>query len=212
MNLRRLSRENKDEIKKLKEIKSFWVQGNEFPLKPLQSFSDYAIRETEINYGLHEGDIILVLNPSGGGAQTALKLIDSGIRGVVIPEGKPNFSDQATRMFYNNCVPILELPLKEYSKRQQVSEGRPLELWVYDELYLTDISVKEEIRKQELKLQERLRRKRMSILIEKKIALKKPEHESFNLEGILTDFKEEYIAMYQPEHDWDSEGWEMEEE
>ncbi|MHA2054092.1 MAG: DUF460 domain-containing protein, partial [Candidatus Hodarchaeales archaeon] len=212
VNLRRLKRENKEEIKKLKEIKSFWVQGHEFPLKPLQSFSDLAIRETELNYGLHEGDIVLVLDPSGGGAQTALKLIDSGIRGVVIPEGKPKFSDQATREFDDNCVPILKLPLKEYSEKKHSNEGRPLELWVYDELYLTDISVKEEIRKQELKLQERLRRKRMSILIEKKIASKKPEHERFTLEGILTDFKEEYIAMYQPEFSLKPEGGEEEEE
>ena len=212
LTLRKLMKKNKEEIRKLKEIKSFWVQGHEFPLKPLQSFSDLAIRDTKRNYGLHEGDIVLVLDPSGGGAQTALKLIDAGIRGVIMPEGKAKFSDQATREFKDNCVPILKLPLKEYSKRKRNIEGRPLELWVYDELYLTDISVKEEIRKQELKLQERLRRKRMSILIEMKLASKKPDIGSFNLEGILNDFKEEYIAMYESEYQLGANGWDEEEE
>jgi predicted RNase H-like nuclease (RuvC/YqgF family) len=194
--LRQKLKENKSEIKKLKEIKSFWVQGHEFPLKPLKSFSDSAIRDTNTNYGLHEGDIVLVLDPSGGGAQTAIKLIDFGIRGVIIPEESPKFSDQAIQIFEENCVPCLELPLGEYSERDRTSLNLPLEIWVYDELYLTDISVKEEIRKRELQLEENLRRKRMSFLIEKKVASKNPQVTEFSIENLLNDFKEEYIALY----------------
>ncbi|MHA2107517.1 MAG: DUF460 domain-containing protein [Candidatus Hodarchaeales archaeon] len=184
-------------IKKLKEIKNFWVQGREFPLKPLKSFSDSAIRDTNINYGLHEGDIVLVLDPSGGGAQTAFKLIDFGIRGVVIPEDRPKFSDQALQVFNDYCVPCLELPMSEYSARDLNPVTPVLEIWVYDELFLTDISVKEEIRKQELQLQEQLRRKRMSLLIKKKVASKNIRMDEFSIEHLLNDFKEEYIAMYQ---------------
>ncbi len=194
---RQTIRKNKLEIKQLKEIKNFWVQGHEFPLKPLKSFSDSSIRDTNTNYGLHEGDIVLVLDPSGGGAQTAFKLIDFGIRGVIIPEESPKFSDQALLVFNENCVPCLELPLSEYANRDRTSIDPPLEIWVYNELYLTDISVKEEIRKQELQLQEKLRRKRMSLLIKKKVALRNTRVDEFSFENILNDFKEEYIAMYQ---------------
>jgi hypothetical protein len=196
--LKKKLKENESEIAKLKEIKNFWVQGHEFPLKPLVIFSERGIQTTVANYGLHEGDIVLVLDPSGGGAQTALTLVDHGIRGVIVPEGSPKFSDQALKVFADNCIPFLELPLKEYASRDLTSTERPLELWVYDELYLTDISVKEEVRKKELLLQEQLRRKRMSLLIEKQLAVKKAETKTFDLENLLNDFKEEYIAMYQP--------------
>ena len=209
--LRKVIRRNETEFSKLKEIKNFWVQGHEFPLKPLTVFSNHGIQKTIANYGLHEGDIVLVLDPSGGGAQTALKLIDCGIRGVIIPEGSSKFSDQALREFKDNCIPFLELPLKDYSSRDKNSSNRPLELWVYDELYLTDISVKEEIRKRELLLQEKLRRKRMSLLIEKKLAAKEAHKKAFDVEHLLNDFKEEYIAMYQSSDlDSFSDGYEEE--
>jgi hypothetical protein len=116
---------------------------------------------------------------------------------VIIPEGSPQFSDQALQEFEDNCVPFLELPLKDYESRDLNSTDRPLELWVYDELYLTDISVKEEIRKRELILQENLRRKRMSLIIEKKLAGKEVHKKALDLENLLNDFKEEYIALYQ---------------
>ena len=139
-----------------------------------------------------------MLDPSGGGAQTALKLIDFGIRGIIVPEGSSKFSDQALMQFENNCVPVLHLSIKAYTDRNlERGEDINLEIWVYDELFLTDISVKEEIRKQELRLRENLRRKRMSLLIEKKVALKNLEPDGINLERILIDFKDEYIAMHQ---------------
>jgi predicted RNase H-like nuclease (RuvC/YqgF family) len=195
--IKQMNRKYQSEIKKLKEIKNFWVQGHEFPLKPLKYFSDSAIRETNTNYGLHEGDIVLVLDPSGGGAQTAFKLINSGIRGVITPVNSPKFSDQALQVFNENCVPCLELPLEEYTTRDHTLPTPSLEIWVYDELYMTDISVKEEIRKQELQLEEKLRRKRMSLLIEQKVASRITQVDEFSIENLLNDFKEEYIALYQ---------------
>jgi hypothetical protein len=126
-----------------------------------------------------------------------LKLIDYGIRGIIVPKRSSNFSDQALKQFENNCIPVLQLSLEDYSNRNIHGEDLPLEIWVYDELYLTDISVKEEIRKQELRLRENLRRRRMSILIERKVALKNLEQDGINLERILNDFKDEYIAMHQ---------------
>jgi predicted RNase H-like nuclease (RuvC/YqgF family) len=194
--LRRLNKIYALELAKLKEIKNFWVQGHEFPLKPVKSFSDASIRETNRNYGLHDGDIVLVLDPSGGGAQTALKLIDFGIRGVIVPEGSPKFSDQALNQFENNCIPFLQLSLKAYADRNLQGDDLPLEIWVYDELYLTDISVKEEIRKQELQLRENLRKRRMSLLIEQKVAMRNLQPDSINLEKILNDFKDLYIALH----------------
>ncbi len=206
--IRRILRQNQQEMEKLKQIKNFWVQGREIPLKVVKSFSDSAIRETEKKYGLNDGDIVLVLDPSGGGAQTAQKMIDIGIRGVIIPEESAKFSDQALTQFEDNCVPCLQLPLLDFSVRIQDLNQPKLEVWVYDGLYLTDVGIKEEIRKRELKLRERLRQRRMAISQAKQSSKVEMNTES-DIEKLLIDFKEDYIAQYHPDyeekHDYSSE-------
>ncbi|MFX0050280.1 MAG: DUF460 domain-containing protein [Candidatus Hermodarchaeota archaeon] len=203
--IRRTLRKNQQEMEKLKQIKNFWVKGREIPLKVIKSFSEISIREAEKNYGLNNADIVLVLDPSGGGAQTAQKMIDFGIRGVIIPENTAKFSDQALNQFKDNCVPFLQLPLKDFSLRKIDPENQKLEIWVYDGLYLTDVSIKEEIRKLELKLRERLRQKHRSLISKNKTLsnnLIKSEHD---IERILNDFKEDYFAQYKSDNDWKEE-------
>ncbi|MFX0121007.1 MAG: DUF460 domain-containing protein [Candidatus Hodarchaeota archaeon] len=199
--LRRTLRQNQQEMDKLKQIKNFWVQGREIPLKVIRSFSDSAIRETEKAYGLNDGDIVLVLDPSGGGAQTAQKMIDIGIRGIIIPENSAQFSDQALGQFENNCVPCLQLPLRDFSLRSQDINHPKLELWVYDGLYLTDVGIKEEIRKQELKLRENLRQKRMRLISKAKNSTVSKMKTDLDIDRLLNDFKEDYIAQYYPEYE-----------
>ena len=208
--IRRIIRQNQQEMDKLKQIKNFWVQGREIPLKVVKSFSDSAIRETEKNYGLNDGDIVLVLDPSGGGAQTAQKMIDIGIRGVIIPEMAAKFSDQALNQFIDNSVPCLQLPLKDFSVRSKDTFQPKLELWVYDGLYLTDIGIKEEIRKKELKLREKLRQKRMFLISQTKQASETIKNTELDIEKILDDFREDYITQ-NPDHREDPE-YSLEEE
>ncbi|UCG90112.1 MAG: DUF460 domain-containing protein [Candidatus Heimdallarchaeota archaeon] len=199
--IRRILRQNQQEMEKLKQIKNFWVQGREIPLKVVKSFNDSAIRETEKNYGLNDGDIVLVLDPSGGGAQTAQKMIDIGIRGVIIPEDSAKFSDQALSRFEDNCVPCLQLPLMDFSVRTEDLNQPKLEIWVYDGLYLTDIGIKEEIRKKELKLREKLRQRRMSLILKAKKSSKVQVKTEVDIEKLLTDFKEDYIEQYQSDYE-----------
>lgn len=199
--IRRNLRQNQREMEKLKQIKNFWVQGREIPLKVAKNFSDSAIRETERNYGLNDGDIVLVLDPSGGGAQTAQKMIDIGIRAIIIPENAAKFSDQALNQFEDNCVPCLQLPLKDFSVRTKDSKLLKLELWFYEGLYLTDVAIKEEIRKKELKLREKLRQKRMLLVSQAEQASKTQINTELDFEKILNDFKEDYIAQYDADND-----------
>ena len=199
--IRREIRQNQQEMDKLKQIKNFWVQGREIPLKVVKTFSDSAIRETEKNYGLNDGDIVFVLDPSGGGAQTAQKMIDIGIRGVIIPDMAAKFSDQALNQFEDNCVPCLQLPLKDFSARSKDTFRPKLELWVYDGLYLTDVGIKEEIRKKELKLREKLRQKRMFLISQTKQAYKTIKNTELDIKKILDDFREDYITQYFPDHE-----------
>ena len=199
--IRRKLRQNKKEMDKLKQIKNFWVRGREIPLKVVKSFSDSAIRETEKNYGLNDGDIVLVLDPSGGGAQTAQKMIDIGIRGVIIPVETAKFSDQALNQFEDNCIPCLQLPLKDFTLRTNGPFRQQLELWVYDGLYLTDVGIKDEIRKKELKLREKLRQKRMHLISQAKLSSKTLMNSELDIEMLLNDFKEDYISQHSPEYE-----------
>ena len=194
--IRRILRQNQKEMEKLKQIRNFWVQGREIPLKVMNSFTDTAIRETEENYGLNDGDLVLVLDPSGGGAQTAQKMIDIGIKGIIVPEKAAKFSDQAINQFRDNCVPCLYLPLKDFSKRTKALHSSKLELWVYDGLYLTDVGIKEEIRKKELKLREKLRRKRIDLIKKAKKSSKSQISTELDIDKILNEFKDDYKAQY----------------
>jgi len=201
--IRRILRQNQRELEKLKQIRNFWVQGREIPLKVVKSFTDSAIRETEENYGLNDGDLVLVLDPSGGGAQTAQRMIDIGIRGIIIPDKAAKFSDQAFNQFKNNCVPCLHLPLKklDFSKRIRTSSQQKLELWIYDGLYLTDVGIKEEIRKKELKLREELRQKRVALLKKAKHSSKPQISTELDIDKILNEFKDDYKAQYYSEQE-----------
>ncbi len=194
--LRRTLRENQQEMEKLKQIKTFWVQGREIPLKVIKTFSESSIRESKNKFGLNDGDIILVLDPSGGGAQTAQILIDLGIRGVIVPEDSAKFSDQALNQFKDNCVAFLSLPMIDFDSR--IANGtKPRQgLWVYDGLYLTDVSIKEEIRKLEIKLREELRKKRRSLISRKSYRYNTAIYSEQDIQKILDDFKEEYISQY----------------
>ncbi|MFX1517343.1 MAG: DUF460 domain-containing protein [Promethearchaeota archaeon] len=209
--IRRILRQNQKEMEKLKQIRNFWVQGREIPLKVIESFSDTAIRKTEEDFGLNDGDIVLVLDPSGGGAQTAQKMIDIGIKGVIIPEKAAKFSDQAINQFRNNCVPCLQLPLKDFTKRTRALDQTKLELWVYDGLYLTDVGVKEEIRKKELKLREKLRQKRIALIKKAKQSSKSQISTDVDIDKILNEFKDDYKAQYQLDYE-EKFGYSTEEE
>lgn len=195
--LRRTLRKIQQEMEKLKQIKNFWVKGREIPLKVLKSFSETSIRETKKKFGLNNGDIVLVLDPSGGGAQTAQKIIDFGIRGVIVPENTAKFSDQALIQFKDNCVPFLELPLKDFSQRDINLNYPKLEIWMYDGLYLIDVSFKEEIRKLELKLREHIRKKRRLLISERESISDKLIKSELDIEKILEDFKEDYQTQYE---------------
>ncbi|MFW9855847.1 MAG: DUF460 domain-containing protein [Candidatus Thorarchaeota archaeon] len=204
LNIRRQLRQNKVEMGKLRQIKNFWMEGREIPLKVLKTFSDDAIRETIKKFGVNEGDIVLVLDPSGGGAQTAQKIIDLGIRGVLVPEEASKFSDQALRAFEDNCIPFLQLPLRNFSNRNLVYDPQDpvLELLVYDGVYLTDIAIKEEIRKRELKLRERLRLKRLAMATPKSSLLNETtEDKDLDIDRLLTEFKDDYERQHGESND-----------
>jgi hypothetical protein len=86
--------------------------------------------------------------------------------------------------------------MKKFTERDLTSSTSQLELWEYEGLYLIDISVKEEIRKKELKLREQLRQKRMSQVLQKKDSSRVKSSGEVDMSNLLKEFEEDYISQY----------------
>ncbi len=72
-----------DRIDELKRVA--WLRGGRgwFPLKVIRKFTQEEIERTADNYTLGPGDIVYILDTTGGGAQTAAKLLSYRIKAII---------------------------------------------------------------------------------------------------------------------------------
>ena len=89
---------------KLRKIQKMEICGEGTPVKVIAAFTKESISETQEKYGLKEGDVVFLENPSGGGAATAQILVDAKVRAVLIPE---DISHAAEETFFKGDVPVL---------------------------------------------------------------------------------------------------------
>jgi predicted RNase H-like nuclease (RuvC/YqgF family) len=89
---------------KLRKIQKMEVRGEGTPVKVISAFTKESIAETKEKYGLKEGDVVFLENPSGGGAATAQILVEASVRAVLIPE---DISHAAEEIFFKGDVPVL---------------------------------------------------------------------------------------------------------
>jgi predicted RNase H-like nuclease (RuvC/YqgF family) len=76
----------------------------------IAAFTKESIAETKEKYGLKEGDVVFLENPSGGGASTAQILVESKVKAVLIEE---DISHAADETFFKGGVPVLmAIPLE----------------------------------------------------------------------------------------------------
>ena len=95
---------------KMRRIRKMEIRGEGTPVKVIAAFTKESIAETQEKYGLKEGDVVFLENPSGGGASTAQILIEARIRAILIPE---DISHAASETFFKGNVPILRnIPLE----------------------------------------------------------------------------------------------------
>jgi predicted RNase H-like nuclease (RuvC/YqgF family) len=86
------------------------IRGEGTPVKVIAAFTKESIAETQEKYGLKEGDVVFLENPSGGGAATAQILIEAKVCAVLIPE---DISHAASETFFKGNVPVLrDIPLE----------------------------------------------------------------------------------------------------
>ncbi|MDD4497424.1 MAG: DUF460 domain-containing protein, partial [Methanosarcinaceae archaeon] len=98
-------RELRRRSRKLKKIRKMEFRGEGTPVKVVTSFTKESIAETEAHYGLKEGDVIFLENPSGGGAATARILVDAKVLAVLVPEEVSHAAEEA---FFKGDVPVLK--------------------------------------------------------------------------------------------------------
>jgi predicted RNase H-like nuclease (RuvC/YqgF family) len=98
-------RNQRNQNKRLKQIRKKEVRGEGLPVKVISSFTREAIQHTKELYGIKENDVIYLNDPSGGGPVTASLLVESGVRAVLISEDMPH---SALESFYDGEVPVLK--------------------------------------------------------------------------------------------------------
>ena len=95
---------------KLRKIRKMEISGVGTPVKLITAFTKESIAETKEKYGLREGDVVFLQNPSGGGASTAQILVESKVKAVLIQE---DISHAAEETFFKGGVPVLRgIPLE----------------------------------------------------------------------------------------------------
>jgi predicted RNase H-like nuclease (RuvC/YqgF family) len=97
-------RELRRRSNKLRKIQKMEIRGEGTPVKVIAAFTKESIAETKEKYGLKEGDVVFLENPSGGGAATAQILVEARVRAVIIPE---DISHAAEDTFFKGDVPVL---------------------------------------------------------------------------------------------------------
>jgi hypothetical protein len=82
------------------------------PMKVVYEFSKEGIETTIERMNIEPFDVVLLVNPSGGGQNTAEMLIEREVRAVVC--AKDNISDQAMEAFIEADVPVLfQMPIRQ---------------------------------------------------------------------------------------------------
>ena len=82
------------------------------PMKVVYEFSREGIEKTVKRMNIEPFDVVLLLNPSGGGQKTAEMLIEREVRAVVCAEN--NISNKAMEAFLEANVPVLfEIPIRQ---------------------------------------------------------------------------------------------------
>lgn len=84
-----------------------WLRGGKgwFPLKVIRKFSQEEIERTAENYSLGPGDVVLILDTTGGGGQTAEKLLSYKIKAII--GNIDQFSYNAKKKLIESQIPLV---------------------------------------------------------------------------------------------------------
>lgn len=147
-------RKRREELEEnLRSIKNVGVQKlseKVVPVKIIESFTKEGIKAACDYWKIKKGDIVLLSSSEGGGSQTALLLIKTGISAVIAMD---KMSHPAEEEFERNKVPILD--------------AAKIDMKMIDEFAVVDKYVlKEEIENWEAETKEKLKKEEEKKLLE----------------------------------------------
>jgi predicted RNase H-like nuclease (RuvC/YqgF family) len=123
-------------IEQLQRIRSIWIRGEQVPLKPIQKMHFDELEKAHKEFGIRSGDVLLILDPSGGSTNTAKWLVERKVRVIIIPKGfKKRLSHLASNIFELAELPILEEEIMTY-KQEQNPNDRKRKIVLYEDLYI----------------------------------------------------------------------------
>lgn len=109
----------RERVDQLKRIRLIWVRGERIPLKPVNQLHMTELGNTEKELGVRAGDIILLLDPSGGSSNAAKWLVEREVRAIVVPKSYlKRLSHLARRVLEEAEVPLLEEDVITYRPDQ----------------------------------------------------------------------------------------------
>ena len=136
VDLKNLMDEQLQLIEKLKRIRSIWIRGEQIPLKPIAKLHFDELEKAQKEFGIRSGDVILILDPSGGSTNTAKWLVERKIRAIIIPKGfMKRLSNLAIQVFESAELPVLEEELVTYKPDQDPNE-RKRRIVLYEDIYI----------------------------------------------------------------------------
>lgn len=102
---RTLREKLEENLRSMKEIRVMELSEKAVPVKIIESFTREKIKEAMDYWTIKKGDIVLLSSSEGGGSQTALLLINMGIKAVIAMD---KMSHPAEEEFEKNMVPVLD--------------------------------------------------------------------------------------------------------
>jgi hypothetical protein len=88
---------------KINQMRKLEITGHATPVKVVESFTRDSIKQTQENYGIKKGDLLLIINASGGGAATADLLAQLQVKAVITCSDMSHAAEQ--RLFTHN-IPV----------------------------------------------------------------------------------------------------------
>lgn len=94
-----------ENLHSMKKIRVMELSEKAVPVKIIESFTREGIRDACEYWKIKRGDVVLLSSTEGGGSQTALLLINMGIKAVIAAD---KMSHPAEEEFEKNMVPVLD--------------------------------------------------------------------------------------------------------
>ncbi len=135
------------EIANLKRMRIMEIRGVVYPLKVIKRFTHNEIHKTDEAVGINKGDIILLLDGSGGGRATASLLIKKGIRAVI---SETAMSHTALEAFSEANIPVF---FSEEVNVKQIDEFAVIDKKEFDALFSRYFEEKEKAEREKRKKQ-----------------------------------------------------------